>query len=260
MRRNLLRSIRRAGALAGALLCVAVPLFGLHGQTPAARAPAGKIFGVDDFARLNRITSPSLSADGKWMTFTYSPNEGGQTILHVKALDGSRDYTVTMAGTDTGSAGGGGRGNAPSFSNDSRWVVYLVTPESRTAGRAARGRDSAATPPGGRGATAAREPATVAHLELLNVATGEKFSVPGAASWKFSRDSRWLAVKLNRTPGAARAAETPGGEGQGARGGANKEAGARGADMIVRDLARGAVRNIGNVAAYEFDDAGRLCQ
>ena len=51
---------------------------------------------LEDYARWNRITSPALSPDGKWMTFTYSPNEGGQTILHVKALDGGKDYTASV--------------------------------------------------------------------------------------------------------------------------------------------------------------------
>ncbi len=260
-----------------AVAFVAVPLAGVRAQSrpaasstsrqaePAATAPAApKVLELEDFARWNRITSPALSADGKWMTFTYSPNEGGQTILHVKALDGTKDYSVAMAGeSGTGRAGGGGRGagaggNAPSFSNDSRWAAYLVTPEGRGAGRGGRGRGGVPTPPGERGAAAAQEPPAVAHLELLNLATGEKFSFPGAASWKFSRDSRWLAVKLNRAPSAAAGAADAGGGGRGGRGAAAEGAGTTGADVIVRDLTTGVARNIGNVNQYEFDDAGKL--
>ena len=81
---------------------MAAPLALVQGQTrandPAAVAPStssskapGKVLQLEDYARWNRITSPALSPDGKWMTFTYSPNEGGQTILHVKALDGTKD-------------------------------------------------------------------------------------------------------------------------------------------------------------------------
>ena len=192
---------------------------------PRASADTGKLLELEDYGRWNRITSPALSADGKWMTFTYSPNEGGQTILHVKELDGTRDYTASVGTPPAGGgrAGGGGRGGAgagtpPPFSSDSRWAAYMVTPQARTAaGRGGRGRGGPATPPA-TGAAVAPEPAAVAHLELLNLATGEKIEFPGAASWKFSTDARWLAVKLTR-PGAA-AAVAANAAGAGGRGGA----------------------------------------
>ncbi|HEY2824321.1 MAG TPA: hypothetical protein VGI83_02135, partial [Gemmatimonadales bacterium] len=82
-------SIRSAFAMA----LVAVPFVGAHPQsapaaarpaaTPAAAAPAAKMLELEDYARFNRITAPALSPDGKWMTFTYTPNEGGQLMLHV---------------------------------------------------------------------------------------------------------------------------------------------------------------------------------
>ena len=153
-----------AGSLAAVL--VAAPFFVAQGQSTAettagassgasTRRPEPKVLRLEDFAQWNRITSPALSPDGKWMTFTYSPNEGGQTILHVKALDGGKDYTASVgnaagggrAGGAPGGRGGGGGGNAPSFSSDSRWAAYMVTPEGRGgAGRggAGRGRGRAA--------------------------------------------------------------------------------------------------------------------
>ncbi len=260
------------------VVLVAAPFLGVQAQsTPAASTPAAaaaaagrsaipagtKILELEDYARWNRITSPSLSPDGQWMTFTYSPNEGGQTMLHVKALDGSKDY-VTAVGGDVGGGraggGGGGRGgagggNAPSFTDDSRWAAYMVTPEGR-GGRGGRGRggvvQAAARP------SADGEDAAVAHLELLNLATGEKVAIPGAASWKFSSNSHWLAVKLNR-PGAPAA---PSGAADGAAGGARGGRGAAGApagaDVVLRDMSSGLVRNIGNVNQFEFDDAGKL--
>ena len=198
-------------------MLVAAPFFVAQGQSTAettagassgasTRRPEPKVLRLEDFAQWNRITSPALSPDGKWMTFTYSPNEGGQTILHVKALDGGKDYTASVgnaagggrAGGAPGGRGGGGGGNAPSFSSDSRWAAYMVTPE----GRGGAGRGGAGRGRGGQQATAPQEAPTVAHLELLNLASGEKVSIPNAASWKFSSDAHWLAVKLNRAPGA----------------------------------------------------------
>ena len=253
--------LRRALAVA----CIATPLASVAAQSgpavsSAAKASAGKTLQLEDFARFNRITSPALSPDGKWMTFTYSPNEGGQTILHVKALDGSKDYTANVGGAGGGRAGGGGGGrggagggNAPSFTDDSKWAAYMVTP-SRGAGGGAAGR-------GGRGragGAATGDESTSPHLELLNLATGEKVAIPNAASWKFSDDGRWLAVKLSR-PAAAAATETPaGGGGRAGRGGGGGGATAGGADLVVRDMATGAVRNVGNVNQFEFDNAGKL--
>ena len=114
---------RRAVAIA----FVAIPLASVAGQSgpavsSAAKPPDVKTLQLEDFARWNRITSPALSADGKWMTFTYSPNEGGQTILHVKALDGSKDYTTTVGGGAGGRAGGGG--GARRCRRRQRAVVY----------------------------------------------------------------------------------------------------------------------------------------
>ena len=160
-----------------AVALVATPLVGIAAQSgPAASTPAPKTADVkalqlEDFARWNRITSPALSPDGKWMTFTYSPNEGGQTILHVKALDGSKDYTVSVGGGAGGgrAGGGGGRGgagggNAPSFTDDSKWAAYSVTPQGRGTG-------AGGAAPGGRGGRGRGAPAasnadesSVAHL------------------------------------------------------------------------------------------------
>src|SRR5262245_24452156 len=169
MRRPFPPPTLRAGSFAAVI--AAAPLFVAHAQSTSestagasngasAKKPEPKILRLDDFAQWNRITSPALSPDGKWMTFTYSPNEGGQTILHVKALDGAKDYATSVgsaagggrAGGAPGGRGGGGGGGAPSFTSDSRWAAYMVTPEGRGAGRggAGRGRGGQQAPaPGG---------------------------------------------------------------------------------------------------------------
>ncbi|HEX3868026.1 MAG TPA: hypothetical protein VHV78_14790, partial [Gemmatimonadaceae bacterium] len=249
-----------------------------HPATPASveqagnvakDAPSTKMLELEDYAAWNRITSPALSADGKWMTFTYSPNEGGQTMLHVKSLDGGKDYAVSVGsgagGGRAGGAGAGGRGggggNAPSFTEDSKWAAYLVTPAARGgAGGARGGRGRGTAPAQAQRATTDDDASTVAHLEVLNLATGEKIAIPGAASWKFSSDSRWLAVKLARAAAeAAPAADAAGGRGRGGRGGGGGAAGGGGGgDMIVRDMSTGVVRNVGNVNQFEFDDSGKL--
>jgi dipeptidyl aminopeptidase/acylaminoacyl peptidase len=199
---------------------------------------ARKVLTLDDYGRWNRINSAAISNDGKWATFTYAPNDGEPT-LHVKALDTDKTYSTSL-GTAGGGAGrggaggrGGGGGNAPQFSPDSRLITYFVNPP---AGRGGRGGAGAGAPAAGRGAAPAT-PATPGRLEILNVATGEKASIPNAATWKFANGSRWLAVRLNK---------------------AQADAKHSGADLIVRDLSTGVNRLIGSVNQFEFDNSGKL--
>src|SRR5262245_44064261 len=207
MRRPFPPPTLRAGSFAAVI--AAAPFFVAHAQSASestagasngapAKKPEPKVLRLEDFAQWNRITSTALSPDGKWMTFTYSPNEGGQNVLHVKALDGSKDYTVSMAngggraGGGGGGRGGAGGGGAPSFTDDSKWAAYMVTPGGRqgagggNAGRGGRGRG------GGAPARAEGEDqqSNVAHLELLNLETGDKVAIPSASQWKFSGDAR----------------------------------------------------------------------
>ena len=180
-----------AGLFAAALLVP--PFLGIGAQgrasspagtqqaTPAAGAADGsKVLNLEDYGRWNRISSSAISNDGRWMSYTLTPNEGDPT-LYIKELDGDKTYTVALGAAPAGAArgGGGGRGgaggggNAPQFSDDSRWAAHFVNPAgARGGGRGGRGGPAPA--PGGRGAaTAVQTPPTPGHLELLNLATGE---------------------------------------------------------------------------------------
>src|SRR5579864_6726843 len=90
---------------------------------PAARmTPDGKkILTLADYGPWKRITSTALSDDGKWMTYTLSPNDGDDTLA-VKQLDGDTVYTIPVgsaaAGGRGGGRGGGGAGAAVQFSDD----------------------------------------------------------------------------------------------------------------------------------------------
>src|SRR5262245_1972574 len=123
----------RSAPLLRRLLAFAIVFapFGVSAQqnqtpvTTATKASGLKVLNLEDYGRWNRITNSAISSDGKWVTFTYSPNEG-EPVLHVKALDGDKDYTTSLGGgAGGGRAGGGGRGgggggNTPQFSDDAR--------------------------------------------------------------------------------------------------------------------------------------------
>ena len=234
----------RRSALALALLAFPLPAFAQSDtgapaqQSASARKDPGalKILDLADYGQWKRINSATISPDGRWMAYLLQPNDGDATMV-VKQLDGDKVYstnagTASTSGRGEGGGFGGAAANGPDFSDDSRFVGYYVNPPA-AAGRARGGR------PGGpgRGGNGAAPAPTPRQFELLTLTTGEKLDIPNAASFKFAKGGRWLAVRTNRSPG---------------------DTTHDGADLLLRDLATGASRNIGNVNQYDFDDAGRL--
>lgn len=230
-----MRLSRSATPVVLALLLTFPTLVELPAQSAVATEPRAsaraettrRTLALDDYGRWNRITSVALSPDGQWAAYAYRPNDGDET-LYVKQLDGDRGWSVST-GAPAGGGGRGGGGGGPQFSDDSRWVAYMVNPPSPPPGRSGRaggasgGRGGANTPP--------------RRLELLDLASGEKFVVPNAASFRFSADSRWFAARVNR---------------------AGNDTTVNSGDLVVRDLVNGTTRNIGNVDLYAFDAAGRF--
>src|ERR1035437_8962804 len=206
-----------------------------------ANAQTLKVLNLPDYGRWNRITSTSLSPDGKWMSYAYQPNEGDATLF-VKQLDGEKIFTIPIgsapaaAGGDPAGGGRGGGGGGVQFSDDARFIGYYVNPPEQAGGRGGRGGG------GGRGGAPqaganAGAPRVVRRFEVLDLSTGEKFAVPGGASFRFAKGSAWLAVRLNKAPG---------------------DTSFKGADLVLRDLKAATTRNVGNVNLYEFDDSGHL--
>src|SRR4029079_6187731 len=120
--------------------------------------------------------------------------------------------------------------STPSFSDDSKFVGYYVSPPS-AGGRGGRGGGGGGVGPAqglAPGATPTRR------FELLDLASGDKYSVPDAQSFKFSKGSKFVAVRTNK---------------------ANAPSKHNGTDLILRELASGISQNIGNVNLYDFDDA-----
>jgi dipeptidyl aminopeptidase/acylaminoacyl peptidase len=186
---------------------------------PAADPGGKKILGLADIGRWNRINNAALSANGEWMTYVIAPNEGDGT-LHFRQTAGTKSYDIPV-------------GSAPVFSDDSRFAGYFVSPPTPVAGRG--GRAGTGT---GRGQTTVVSFAGPPHrFELLDLTTGAKYDVPDASTFKFSKGSRFVAVRTNKASIAAKN---------------------NGTDLLLRDLAAGTTQNIGNVSLYDFDDAGRM--
>ena len=166
-------------------------------RTPAAPPPrdpptadpgAKKVLGLADIGRWNRIGNAALSADGKWMTYVYTPNEGDGT-LYVRQLDGGKTYTIPV-------------GSAPVFSDDSRYVGYFVSPPSAGAAVAADAAAAAGEDRPVRAAPAGGAAASVRAARSRRRATSTP--VPDAATFKFSKGSKFLAVRANKANAAAK--------------------------------------------------------
>ncbi len=224
------------------LLAAQGPLFTLPiaGQEPAAVTRAElprelKPLSLEDYGAWSTIGQVALSPDGRWMTFSYEPNDG-DSRLFLRNLNEMEKDPVELSIHGTG----------PVFSDDSGWLAFVVAPGDR-GGR-----------PGGEGG-GAEGSGEVRTLHLVNLSTDERWAVENPSSFSFSDDSRWFAVHKARSGGGGGgAAAARGGAGGGARGegGAGVGRGAdapRGADLILRDLRTGSVTNLGNVAEVAFN-------
>ena len=81
---------------------------------PSATLAQKKALDHDTYEIWNRIGSRSLSNDGAWALYTFSPEKGDGT-LHVKSLTGNTLHEVP-------------RGSSPGFTEDSRFVIFQIEP------------------------------------------------------------------------------------------------------------------------------------
>ncbi len=200
------------------LACCTVVLL-IASLASTALAQGTKVLTLDDYGHWRSITSTALSPDGRWMTYAYSPNEGDDT-LYVALLDGATRHEIP-------------RGSRPVFSDDSRWLAFMVSPAGNAGGR--RGRPT--------GDLQQQRPPRAAaggggqKLQLLDLTTGTSSFEENVSGFTFSDGSAYLVMKKRS---AAEGAEH------------------HGTDLILRDLGTGLVQNIGNVSDYAFNKDAAL--
>ncbi len=146
------------------LLVIAIGLLisasSLMAQDPGAKRPLP----IDDYERWRSISSTAISDNGEWLSFAYTKREADDS-LYVKNPGTGQEYLLSRA-------------SRPQFSEDSRWVAYMVTLPFEEAEKL---REKKEPVPG--------------RAELLNLQTGEKVSWENAASFSFSESSSHFAVK-----------------------------------------------------------------
>lgn len=186
-----------------------------------------KVLNLEDYPRWNSINSTGISENGVWVTYAYVPNEGDGTLF-VKNLDDGTVHEIA-------------RGTRAVLSKDSQWVAYVVELPEEEAKKLRK----------------QKKPVT-RKVEVLNLASGEKFTVDKASNFKFSNASRHIAIQKDADRPSRPQGSAGGGRPGGRPGGGSSQEERKGSDLILRDLAKGQTRNIGNVSAFEFNKPGDL--
>ena len=227
-------TLRRA-ALTVTFVCAFVPVF------LAAQAP--KPIAIEDYARFKRIGGAAISSDGKWMSYTVTPNDGDGTLF-VQSLDTATKHEIA-------------RGTGAAFSPNARHVGYFINPASAR-GRGAGARGGAAQTPA-QGTAGANQTPPARAFELLDLSNGTKLVLPSVASFSYSPDGDWILIRPQAggtTP--APAAEGGGRGGRGSADTAPAAATAPAGDLLMRHLSTGQQRYVANVDQFAFDDGKTL--
>jgi dipeptidyl aminopeptidase/acylaminoacyl peptidase len=191
-------SVRRLGQVVICLVLVAAFL-------PAQ--PAGKkALNLEDYDKWSRIGSAALSPDGGWIAYSYNLNKGE-----------ARFFVKNLAADRTAEVKGGGR---PEFSDDSKWIAYLISPSEEERDRLQK----------------ANQP-VVNKAELRNLATGETVSYDNAQTFSFAAGSKYFLVKKTKT---------------------SKDAKHNGTDLLLRNLTTGRDENVGSVGAFQVNKPGSV--
>ena len=190
-------ALRWRGVLVALIVITVAPL----DAQDKPRVPPG------DYAKWENLGSGELSPDGAWLTVQISRVDmDGELQIHDLSRPDSMPIVVKNA-------------TNPAFSADSRWLAFSIGYGEKE--RAAR--EKADQPVHSR-------------VGLLNLATRQQTELPGIASFAFSGDGRFIAMR-----------------GYTAEGQKN-----RGVDLLVRDLSTGDDIPFGNVASYAWQDEGSL--
>lgn len=171
-----------------------------------AAANEEKALNLKDYPLWKHISSPLISSDGNWVSYSFRPN-GGDSTLYFKNLSSDKIYEIFY-------------GAKAKFSEDSRWAAYLIGVSKEEEKKLKK--EKKPVPFKG---------------ELLNLDSGEKFTLENTAAIDFSKNSKFFLAKKAKL---------------------NKKAKHNGTDLVLRNLETALSQNMGNVAEYKFNKQGTL--
>src|SRR5690606_3652424 len=241
--------MRAVGALA-LLLILAAPL-----GAQSARKPITQ----DTYDIWRSAEGTTISADGRWVSYTISPVVGDGEHVFRNTLNGT-EWRVPRGWTGRPATSVSTRSRfnlpEPSISSDSRWAAAITyAPKAAyDAVRGSRRRNSEPRP----------------SLAIVRLEDGQVSTVPRVRSFALPSDSpTWLVYHLEPADSAARepsdsagrpgaAAAAPGGVARPIADSASSAAREKvtGTPLVIRNLAAGGEDRIADVMEYAVDDAG----
>ena len=165
-----------------------------------------KVLTIEDYGRWQQIVSASISDAGSWITFGYQKPEADD-MLYVKNLQSNEEVEIP-------------RGSRPQFSDDSKWAACVVSLPFKEIEKLRK--DKKPVPE---------------KAQLMNLNTGKQFTWDNAASFFFSKGSKFFAIKKTKS---------------------DPDAKHNGTDLILRNLERGVEEHIGSVGEFGFNKSGTM--
>ena len=214
----------------------------LAGSTLAESAGAQvRPLGHEDVIQWRSIRSASLSNDGNWLAYSLAPVEGDPVVVVRQAREGGVSLEM--------------RGERPSFTSDSRWLVISVPPaEAVVDSLRNEGESSADLPPDSLSVIELRELADGSDSALRSLGAVDGYAVAGRGAWVAYVPS---GEEAGSDPDAEAEAEpeTEAAEDEEGSDEKDKEAGE---PLVVIDLADDAELRFEKVADYAFAEEGEL--
>ena len=165
-----------------------------------------KVLTLEDYPKWKHILSPAICADSNWISYSLRPN-GGDATLYIKSLTSDKIYEIPF-------------GLGAKFSEDSRWTAYSIGVSKEEAKKLQK--EKKPVPRKG---------------ELVNLTTGEKYTIENTAAIDFAKNSKFFVAKKAKQDKAAKH---------------------NGTDLVLRNLETGLSQNIGNVGEYLFNKPGTM--
>ena len=195
-------------------------LFVLLSSAPGAQRP--RLLEPAEYGRWEQLTAQRtpLSPDGKWLVYGIT-RASRQNELRVQPSDGGMAKTIAF-------------GEQPAFSDDSRWLAYLIGFSEEQEAKLRKDKKPLHK-----------------RLGLLELATGRETTVDAIESFSFSPSGTHLAMRRY-------APEPAGGGGSGPPAPAADETVSPGTTLVIRELATSRDTTFGSVSELAWQDKGTL--